>query len=165
MSLGKKLLWTIASLIILCVAGYSFLKYVAIHMEVVYSEYPTIAECQGKGWVPFSTETLKKANNIRQKSDVDSNDSFIRFDIVPEDIESFIKGAKEESIDYETVACQNNPPECVLFKNVPDFIIRFDLVETSRLGDHEFVFLLDPASGEVVGGGREFPFREYLVFD
>jgi hypothetical protein len=165
MSFGKKILWTVTSLIILCVAGYAFLKYVATHMDVVYSEYPTISEYQGKGWVPFSTETLKNANNIRQKSDVDSNDSFIRFFIEPEDIGKFISGAKIESINHRAIACRNTTPECILFKNDPDQIIRFDLIRTSHLGEDSFVFLLDPVSGEVVGGGRQFPFRKYLVFD
>ena len=166
MSFGKKILWTVTSLIILCVAGYAFLKYVATHMDVVYSEYPTISEYKGKGWVPFSTETLNEARNIRQRADISSNDSFIRFDIVPDDIENFIKGAKEESKYYKTVACQNDTLECAFFKNDPDYIIRFDLVETSHLGGElEFVFLLDPASGAVVGGGLRFPFREYLVFN
>jgi hypothetical protein len=165
MSLGKKFLWTIAVLIILCTVGFAFLKWVVINMDVVYSEYPTISEYQERGWVPFSPETLKEAQNIRAKTDVSSNDSFIRFDVGMEDLENFIKGAKEESKEHQTVQCQDNSPECVLFKNDPDQIIRFDLVETSHLRDHEFIFLLDPESGEVVGGGQEFPFREYLIFD
>ena len=165
MSIGKKLTWTAVVLVVLCVGGFAFLKWIAINMDVVYSEYPTIYEYQERGWVPFSTETLKDAKNIRQKADVSSNASFIRFDIGPENIESFIKGAKEESKEHKSVACKNNTPECVLFKNDPDYIIRFNLVETTDLGEFEFIFLLDSASGEVVGGGLQFPFREYLVFD
>jgi hypothetical protein len=87
-------------------------------MDVVYGQYPTIAEYQGKGRVPFSGETLQEATTIRQKADVDINASFIRFDIVLE----------------------------------------------SHLGDHEFVFLVDPQSGEVVGGAQ-YPFKKYLAFE
>lgn len=162
MSFGKKLLWTFAALVILCAAGFVFLKWIAINMDVVYSEYPTINDYQERGWVPFSRGTLKRAINIRQKANVSSNDFFIRFVIEQEEIESFTKG---ESKDHKTIACKKNIPECVLFKNDPEFVIRYDLVEKSHLGEYNSVFLLDPASGEVVGGGQQFPFREYLVFE
>ena len=139
-------------------------KWIFIQMDVVYSEYPTIAEYQGKGWVPFSRETLLQASNIRQKADVDINASFIRFDVPHGIIGSFVAGAKKESEDHKEIVCRKDIQECKYFSGDPERIIRFDVIRTSHLADHDFVFLVDPESGEVVGGAQ-YPFREYLVFE
>ena len=164
MRLGWKLIWAVAVLIIICAAGFSFLKRVVVNLDVVYSEYPAIAEYQVKGWVPFSRETLKEAKNIRQKADVDINASFIRFNIPQDEVAFFIEGAKKESEDHKKIVCHNDIQECRYFRADPERILRFDIGLESHLGDHEFVFLVDPVSGEVVGGAR-YPFKKYLVFD
>jgi hypothetical protein len=159
MRIRKIILWALGLLIVFCLTVYVVLD------SVSYDEYSTIHAVQERGWVPFSTETLKEATNVRLKSDYDTNEFLIRFDVNLDNVESFIDGAKIESNEHGRVECQDIKfPECLLFNNNPEYVLSFKLLEPVVPGElFEFNFLLDPKSGEVIGGDQ-FPFRESLVF-
>ena len=164
MGSSKKLIWTFAILVFLGAFVWPLLKWMIIRMDVVYMDSPDISDYRGRGWVPFSRNTLPKASNIRQESDVSSNASFIRFQIPQDDFGSFIVGAKEESQNHRGITCRDDIQECMYFNGDPERIIRFDVLRKTHLGDDEFVFLVDPETGEVFGGAQ-YPFKDYLLFD